>query len=256
MTVMQQQSTLSEENNNRKRMPNRFKKRITDSYKPNPNNAYMGKSRLTETLKKLMEEISISEAELARKTAIPQPTLHRILSGATLSPRGNSLAPLANFFSVTINQLLGDDPLPKDRVVGAFNERVQGWKSLPVLSWQQTSKWDTLKTDLSNWSDWTSTDFPASADSFGLRVVNDAMAPRFPIGTILIVDPKAKVQNRDFVILVLEGQQTAVFKQLLVDGEDIYLKSLSEGYRTIHVPKKPKILGVLVQARTDFRGAS
>tara|TARA_R110000868_G_scaffold380784_4_gene647043 strand:- start:35004 stop:35651 length:648 start_codon:yes stop_codon:yes gene_type:complete len=212
----------------------------------------MNDSNLNSILRQLMAEVHITEAELARKTDIPQPTLHRILSGATKSPRGASLAPLANFFSVTINQLLGEDPLPEDRVPGTYNPRIHGWKSIPMISLQEAANWSKMKEKMDNWDSWTSTDLHVSDESFAVRVKGDSMAPRFPEDTILVIDPEQASQDRDFVVSVLEDQNTAIFKQLLVDGEDRYLKSLNGEYRTIHLTGDYTIVGALMQARTDF----
>ncbi len=79
------------------------------------------------------------------------------------------------------------------------------------------------------------------------------MSPRFEEGTILIIEPEREPKDRDFVIAVIEKQNTvAVFKQILIDGEERFLKSLNEDYRTSSLRKDSVIVGCLVQARTDF----
>jgi SOS-response transcriptional repressor LexA len=211
------------------------------------------KLNLHQILRQLMGEVHISEAELARRTKIPQPTLHRILSGSTKSPRGASLAPLANFFSVTINQLLGEDPLPANRVPGTYNPRIQGWKPIPLLTMRDAALWPAAKEQQEgNWDKWVSTDISVSDSAFAVLVQGNAMAPRFEEGTILVVEPKREPRDRDFVVALIENQTTAIFKQLLVDGEDFYLKSLNGDYRTIHLEGNGRIIGTLIQARQDF----
>lgn len=211
-------------------------------------------AKLHTILRKLMGEVHISEAELARKTDIPQPTLHRILSGATKSPRGASLAPLANFFSVTINQLLGVDPLPEDRVPGTYNPRIQGWTSVPVIDWEQAAQWETFKDTLrgSTWDKWASTDLPVSEDAFAIEVKGSAMEPRFNENTILIIEPKRVPADRDFVVAGAIDRNMAVFKQLLRDGDDCYLKSLNDQFKTLEMGNQYFIIGTLIQARMDF----
>jgi SOS-response transcriptional repressor LexA len=207
--------------------------------------------KLHEVLRQLMDEIHISEAELARQTKIPQPTLHRILSGATTSPRGASLTPLANFFSITINQLLGEDPLPKNRVHGTFNPRVQGWKSIPLLKIVDVK--DFLNSeDKTNSERWVSTDMTVSKDAFAIVAEGNSMSPRFEEGTVLIFEPEQTPDDQDFVLALIEGQQTPMFKQILVDGDDRYLKSFNSDYRTVFMTKKDELLGILIQAKMDF----
>jgi transcriptional regulator with XRE-family HTH domain len=207
--------------------------------------------KLHEVLRHLMDEIHISEAELARQTKIPQPTLHRILSGATTSPRGASLAPLAHFFSITINQLLGEDPLPKNRVPGTYNPRIQGWKSLPLLKISEIQAF--LESDDKTSSErWVSTDMTVSKEAFAIVAEGNAMAPRFEEGTILIFEPEQKPRDQDFVVALIKKQNTPLFKQILIDGDDRYLKSFNADYRTVFMDKDDSLLGTLVQAKMDF----
>lgn len=205
-------------------------------------------------LRKLMAEVHISEAELARRTDIPQPTLHRILSGATRSPRGASLAPLANFFSVTINQLLGVDQLPADRVPGTYNPRIQGWTPVPVIDWKQASQWNTFKHTLrsTTWDNWVSTDLPVSEDAFAIEVSGTAMEPRFNEQTLLIIEPQREPRDRDLVVASFPDKEHALFKQILKDGDDFYLKSTNEAFQTLEIGRNHTIIGTLIQARMDF----
>lgn len=212
------------------------------------------KSKLPQVLRTLMSEVSITEAELARKTGIPQPTLHRILSGATRSPRGSSLSPMAKFFSVSISQLIGDEPLPKERLPGTHNPHARGWTTLPILSGDLAIQWPKNKTDMKKqpWAEWTTTDHDVSANAFALRVTGDSMAPRFEDGTILIVEPSKEPRNRDFVIVHIKNQEQITFKQYLNDGSDKYLKPLNPEFKTLPFDKDHRIIGVVIQSRFDF----
>lgn len=56
-------------------------------------------------LHRLMHNADINEAELARRSGVPQPTTHRILSGNTLDPRPANLGRLASVFGLTWAEL-------------------------------------------------------------------------------------------------------------------------------------------------------
>ncbi len=201
-----------------------------------------------------MQEVGCNEANLARKTGIPQPTLHRILSGATKSPRGSSLAPIANFFSITINQLIGLDELPEDRVAGTHNSRIYGWTSIPIIAWQKVAIWNKFKQKLqqTNWKNWTSTDLSVSDSTFALLVETDAMSPTFNEDTILIIDPFVKAKNRDYVIVSSRGKNDTTFRQLLIDGDTQYLKPINADFLTMTMDNDKYLAGTLVQARMDY----
>ena len=95
-------------------------------------------------LKGLMAEVDINESELARRTGIGQPVVHRICSGETDNPKVATLSPIATFFAISISQLIGDEPLPTDRIPGTFNPDAQGWRQIPHLGWEQVLPWPKL----------------------------------------------------------------------------------------------------------------
>ncbi len=47
--------------------------------------------------------------ELQRATGVPQPTIHRILTGESSDPRTKTLQPLADYFGVTVAELRDRD---------------------------------------------------------------------------------------------------------------------------------------------------
>ncbi len=72
---------------------------------------------LATILSKLMSERGIKSAELARKTGIGQPVIYRLMTGTTDNPQIQTLKPIADFFGVTIDQLLGYASLSKPMTI-------------------------------------------------------------------------------------------------------------------------------------------
>lgn len=208
--------------------------------------------KLPRILGSLMEEQGLNVSELARRTGIGQPVIHRVLSGETDNPKVATLSPIANFFAISISQLIGDEPLPKDRIVGTFQLTSHGWTSIPLLSWEQVIHWpdqrDKLKVDVHE-----ATEISVSENAFALRVKDTTMLPRFPENTLLIIDPKEQPSDRDFVIAHIANQKQAVFRQFLLNGDDTYLKPLNVDFNMTLLDKKSRLLGVMVQARMDFK---
>ena len=59
------------------------------------------KSTIARNLEALMRKAGTNPHELQRATGVPQPTIHRILTGESRDPRYQTLEPLADFFKVT-----------------------------------------------------------------------------------------------------------------------------------------------------------
>ena len=67
-------------------------------------------SWLVNNIKRLMMAKGLNEAKLAKRTNIPQPTLHKILSGKTEDPRVSTLKLLAEFFNVSLVAIIYTPP--------------------------------------------------------------------------------------------------------------------------------------------------
>lgn len=212
----------------------------------------MKNSSMSAILKGLMTEIDINESELARRTGVGQPVVHRICSGETDNPKVATLSPIANFFAISISQLIGDEPLPTDRIPGTFKPDVQGWRQIPLLEWEQVLPWPKL-IQKSGPFPTISTDIELGQHAYAIAVRDTTMEPRFPEGTVLIVDPNLKPTNLDFAIVHVEGHSLPNFKQVLIDGEQTILKSLNTDFKTLLLEKPHKFFGVMVQARMSFK---
>lgn len=206
---------------------------------------------LHQILRALMDEMGLSESELARRTQVGQPVIHRILSGETDNPRVATLSQIANYFSLSISQLIGDAPLPENRLPGTHKPYLHAWSQVPLLTWEQAASWPNRQTIQNPLM--VATDLPIGKDAFALRVKDTTMSPRFIEGILLIVDPERVAGDRDFAILSVMGQKQAIFKQILKDGVDVYLKPLNPDFKTTLMDDmQHQIIGTVIQARDDF----
>ena len=78
------------------------------------------------------------------------------------------------------------------------------------------------------------------------------MLPRFPRETILIIEPTLELQDKDFALIQAGEENKAQFKQVLFDGNDLYLKPLNSDFEVKRIHPSYKVLGVMVQALTEF----
>ena len=202
----------------------------------------------------LMLEINITEAELARQTGLPQTTINRLLIGATSDPRANTLKPIANFFGVTIGQIVGEEPINESRIAGTFipNNR-EAWSHVPVISWEEAMSWVFKRNsyNIHSHNKWITTERPISNTSFAI-ISKQFMEPRFRKNSILIVDPNTEYQDGKFVVVSLDNC-TATVRQLVSDNYVFYLKNFDTTIPTIKLDNSQhKILGVIVEARISF----
>ena len=72
-----------------------------------------------------MVEVHISADELARRTGIPASTIKKIRNNNSPNPTLNTLLPLAEYFAVSLGQLVGDEPLPESRTIGQYKNHLE-----------------------------------------------------------------------------------------------------------------------------------
>lgn len=205
-------------------------------------------NKLAPVMKSLMREKAISITELARQIHISQPVLHRLASGITYNPQIETLIPIAHFFGVTLDQLVGNTPLPYSKDT---HTPAQQWANVPLLKLDQVLNW--LDHDLSTKpTKFVSTDSPVNKKSYAVRLNDSTMQPRFTEGTVLIINPEYPPEDQDFVIAQANDEKIATFKQLLTDGENLYLKPLNPDFPIVQMTKDHRILGTMVQARIDY----
>lgn len=71
----------------------------------------MVEAKRSQTLQRLIQEAGLNQAELARRTGVAQPVVHRLCTGETVDPKLSTLRRLSRYFGVTIDALIGKAPL-------------------------------------------------------------------------------------------------------------------------------------------------
>ena len=205
--------------------------------------------KLSDNLNQLMAEIGISADELARQTGLPSSTIKKIRARSNLNPTLATLIPLAQFFSVTLGQLAGDEPLPLVRLKKAARNLPDILYHIPQLSWEDSIRWPA--TDIHPEIMLTS-EFHHSEYAFALQVEEDGLE-NLSKNTVLLIEPELTPEHRDFVIVHKDGQKMPALKQVLIDEGQMYLKPLIHGYNVITLTPEHKILGVVTEFKKHLR---
>lgn len=126
----------------------------------------MKNTRVGQILHRLMNEKKIRVAELARRVNLPQPTVHRIANGLSDHPHISSLEPIARFFSISIEQLQGLEPIPwLDRLT-----------KVPLLSWDSLSNWPNIQSEIEK-CELVLTDAVVGKAGYAVRINDASMDP-------------------------------------------------------------------------------
>lgn len=205
--------------------------------------------KLKSNLNLLMTEARLNAEELSRRIGLPASTIKKIRNNNEPNPTLSTLIPLAKYFSLTISQLIGDEPFPESRIPGTYKVNPHTLIHVPLISWEEAV----------NWPIENSTDRPTittennySKNAYALIVEEDYWE-NLSKDTVLLVDPALQAEHRDFIIVYRSDHKVPTLKQVLFDEGHMYLKPVTQQYNIAILTPEHRILGVVVEYKKLLR---
>lgn len=204
-----------------------------------------------------MKTLGSRIAHYRKKKGISQAGLAKACGWASQSRVGNyekntrepSLADLnlmANALSVRLEDLVMQNNIEA-------GPDVKG--RVPLISWVQAGSWSEV-CDVSaiyDVEEWLACPVAHSSQTFVLRVRGESMfnpnaRKSFREGDLIFVDPERNAENGSLVIVKLENENEATFKQLVVEGSKKYLKALNPAWPNpiMEINGNASICGVVI----------
>ena len=85
----------------------------------------------------------------------------------------------------------------------------------------------------------------STLEPYALRVMGDSMAPEFPDGCIIIIDPGYTPHDGSYVVVEYAGD--VFFRQMVFEGERRFLQPLNPGYGRFELLPPYTLRGGVVQ---------
>lgn len=95
-------------------------------------------------------------------------------------------------------------------------------------------------------------DTQTHASSFATFINTEAMSPRFPNGTTIVIDPKRLPVDGDFVLVNSHLFPTPIFRQILIVGDKTFLQAHNPKFDRLFLTDSDDVIGVMVQAILTF----
>lgn len=206
-------------------------------------NTHMNNSFSLYKILDAMESLEVSEAELARLAGLNQPTVHRIISGKSSSPRLANVQKIAAAVGLELADVLETSPGIRTPS-GTYRVR----SSVPLLSWHEVCK--AAKPESYSSKENLMCPVSHSDKCVALKVEGDDMVsatgPSYPPGSIIFVekDKSLEIKHGDRVIAKVPDDNRATFKQLVSDAGSRFLKPLNPAYEVYK--GEFKILGKVI----------
>lgn len=122
---------------------------------------------------------------------------------------------------------------------------------VPLISWVQAGDWCEAVNSFAHGDAemWLPCPKVFGANAFALRVRGISMEPRYQSGDIIFVDPDVQPEHGKNVVVRLDDETEATFKQLVIEGSQKYLKALNPdfpGPRFLPINGNATIVGVVI----------
>lgn len=215
-------------------------------------------SSLSDRIKLARKHAGLTQKTLADRVGISQTAIHKLEGGGSRSSRK----------TISIALTCGVDPIWLDTGRGEMalagassfandpNHRESGgglYRSspliarIPLISWDELAKYcgkpqEEFNPDVSTWIPVA----PKASDRcFAMKVPDDSMEPEFFEKETIVIDPTRKGSHNQFLV-AREGNNRPTFKQLILHGDQKYLKPLNARYPLIDVKGEITVCGVAV----------
>lgn len=191
---------------------------------------------LARNLSVLLKEHGRNANSLAQILDIPMMTIRRLLSGETANPRISTLKLLADHFHVSVDALMGRYTFDSYKIVEKNQPR-----RVPQLDWRTAEKvFATHEFNSSNWEKWQAIvvgeQYLIGKNAFALES-RPSMYPRFPHGTIFIVDPDTSPTDGDIVLVRLKENRELTLRELVIDSPEWQLHPVTPGASVLQFSK-------------------
>lgn len=170
---------------------------------------------LAQTLNELIErDEKLTPAALARKLGIPTNKITRILNGDVTDPKASTLLQIANYFDISIEQLLGLEPIVR---LGESDQQ-ESTRPLPVYEFSKANQSSAPK----EWYRWAEND--VDGEYYALAIDTDLYEPTFPKNSILIINPDIEPDDRSYILIKKKDNPShCSIKKYVLEGKQIYL---------------------------------
>jgi transcriptional regulator with XRE-family HTH domain len=203
-------------------------------------------------LKDLLKQFNINEAQLARALGMPRATINRLLSGRSPDPKASLLRAIANYFDISVDQLLGLKPLNLDHQI--YNESLYEM-AVPLIQWEDAYYWSNKKNSFSfyNHDEWLLVGFDKCGVQYALNFSGVSMEPEIKSDTFLLIDPMSKPRNYDYGLVYIADRNEIVLRQFIQEGHYYILRPANNMFSIVYLQDQDEILGVIVESRRQYK---
>lgn len=195
----------------------------------------------------------MNQSELARALGVTPQAVQKWEAGG--APKGARLREVAEALGTTVEYLLTGSITVVRKFSQEADANVEPGPDLrgnvPLISWVQAGNWEAVIDNFApgDAEDWLPCPRKFGPHAFALRVRGVSMEPKYQDGDIIFVDPDAQAEHGKNIVVRLDDEHEATFKQLVMEGGQKFLRALNPdwpGPKLIPINGNATICGVVI----------
>ncbi len=173
-------------------------------------------------------------------------TIRRLSSGETTDPRVSTLKLIADYFNISVDSLIEDNT---SNAIALMRKTTPQF--IPVLNWKIATTIKSVKEiDKKTWKEWhpivLGEQTTLSNDAFALES-RPSMQPRFPMGTLFIIDPNEVPSDGDIVLIKMKADGNLSLRELSIDIPRWQLQPIVLGSETLFYDEQQHhLMGIVI----------
>jgi transcriptional regulator with XRE-family HTH domain len=188
----------------------------------------MAERSKSDVIKYLMQKNYLTIENLSQELGLSVSTINRLLVSSNNDPRLSTLKPIAKFFNISLDELVGEKPLQlQSNDEGHSFDNKNILLQVPVLHWEQVTKAKEITASLNfeNWNHWTVSIDNVSQLAFALIIGQSSLGTPFYNKTRIIVEPEKKSLDSDYVLAIIDNNP--VLTKCIINGMEKIYQSLN-----------------------------
>lgn len=210
------------------------------SIKIRKKHSYLGKN-----LDYLLEQHNLDLKNLSLSTGVSVPTIVR-MKRSDSNPTVSSLEPILEFFRIDAHSFLYEnisDPEYQKK------QRLGNLVPVPIYSLEDISN-ENSKPKVTQFIGAAGI---TSDKIFGICINSEALLPAFQSNSIVLIDPDLEPREGDYVLCCLGNENMPIFRQIFMDGKEIFFKPINPGFGGMKSYDEYKILGIVIKSIGSYR---
>jgi len=196
-----------------------------------------------------MAKCRISAEKLSKETGLPPATIKRIRNNANANPTLNTILPIAEYFSLSLSELIGEQSIPMDKIHKKFLTNNPDSQQIPTISWQDALLWPKNRDKILIAKYIYVEPLPYD-DLFALEIDDEEKGgDLIPKNATLIIAPNLSPKHKDMALVSTMKGGIPSLKDISFYDNDIYLVPLFKQFPPIKFDKSYRFLGVALQIR-------